>query len=153
MHITGEEAAAINIAIGAALAWGGATFTQRRSRKDARADRRRAAYAAFILTCDHLSRAWDAAETLQPEYQAQNMGGVTGDALRQIQEVYVTVLLTGSSTAREKANTARNAAWNLNLCLRGDTLARATPKTLFDLLELFNDAASAFLTAAQAEAD
>ena len=74
MHISGEEAAVINIAIGAGLAWGASAVNQRRVRRDALASVRREAYATFILALDHLERAWTAPETLENEYGSWNKG-------------------------------------------------------------------------------
>jgi hypothetical protein len=103
VRITGEEAAVINIAIGAALAWSGAAWNQWRTSRhaggEARTNRRRDAYAALIIALDHLERAWTAGETLESEYLAHNMGQITGEAVREIHRAYVTVLLAGSDEA------------------------------------------------------
>ncbi len=72
MHISGEEAAAINITIGAGLAWAAPAVNQRRVRRDALASVRREAYETFILAMDHLERACTAPETLEDEYGSRN---------------------------------------------------------------------------------
>lgn len=154
MHITGEEAAAINIAIGAAIAWGGGAWNQWRTsrhvREGARSDRRRDAYAALILAFDHLERAWIANGTLEPDYLAQSMVDVTGGALREIQRTYVSVLLTGSSEAKQKAKTARNSAWDLNdrLRVRDDDI---DVQKLFAQFDAFSVAAREFVQVAERE--
>ena len=154
MHISGEEAAGINIAIGAALAWGGAAWNQwrigRQASADARSDRRRDAYAALILAFDHLNRAWTAGETLESEHLSQNMGEITGGAMREIQQAHVAVLLTGSAEAKRTAKAARNAAWDLNDRLRG-RVDRVDAEKLFDLFDAFTLAAKEFVQVAERE--
>ena len=154
VHISGEEAAAINIAIGAALAWGGGAWngwrTDRRTTRSAQADRCRDAYSALILAFDHLARAWTASETLEADDLKQNVGAVTGSAVREIQQTYVAVLLVGSDEARKKAKAARDAAWELNDRLSGRGDKTDAPK-LFSLLDAFSDAARAFVQVAQHE--
>jgi uncharacterized membrane protein YccC len=154
VHLSGEEAAAINVGIGAALAWGGAAWNQwrtgRHSRHDARTDRRRDSYAALILSLDGLERAWTATETLEPDDRAQTMGAITGMSLREIHQAYVAVLLADSDEARKKAKAARNAAWDLNDRLHGRNGGLDVPK-LGELLNLFSNSSYEFVQLAERE--
>jgi hypothetical protein len=154
VHITGEEAAAINVGIGAALAWGGAAWNQwrtsRHTRRDERADRRRDAYASLILALDDLERAWRASETLEVDKQAQTMGAITGGSLREIHQAYVAVLLAGSDEARKKAKAAHTAAWDLNDRLRGRDGGLDVTK-LGNLLSAFSEATFQFVKLAERE--
>jgi hypothetical protein len=154
VHLSGEEAAVINVGIGAALAWGGAAWNQwrtsRHTSRDARADRRRDAYAALILSLDRLERAWMADETLESDDRVQTMGAITGGSLREINEAYVAVLLAGSDGAKKKAKVARNAAWDLNDRIHGRNGGLDVAK-LGALLKAFSDAAYEFVQLAERE--
>lgn len=123
MHLTTEESTAINLAIGALLGWGGSALNQarvdRNTRREARRAERCAAYSQFILAVDHLNRVWVNCETVEPEYDSQKMGDVTGAAVREIQRAYLPVAFTGSQQAKAKADRARVAAWHINECLQG----------------------------------
>jgi uncharacterized membrane protein YccC len=157
VRITGEEAAVINVAIGAFLGWGGVTWNQwrtsREARRHARIERGRDAYAALILALDHLYRAWMANETLEPEDLARNMGEVTGRAVREIQRTYVAVMLAGSEEARVKARAAHDAAWELNDRLHGRSENSTGVQDLFSLFDAFTVATNGFVRAAEAECD
>jgi hypothetical protein len=123
MHITGDEIAVINVVIGGVLGWSGGAWSQWRSsriaRLDARSDRCRDAYAALILTFDHLVRALDDDETLALDERIPIMGEVTEKSLHEVNQAYVMVLLAGSNEARPIAREAQNAVFDLNTLLQG----------------------------------
>lgn len=152
MHISGEEAAVINIAIGAGLAWGASAVNQRRVRRDALASVRREAYAMFILALDHLERAWTAPETLENEYGSWNMGQVTGQAVREIQRGYVTVILIGSKRAKDAAREARQAAWVLNDHFCGIERKDPSKPNLGTVFDDFSAASRKFVEVGEEEA-
>lgn len=151
MHITGEEAAVINVAIGAVLASGASALNQFRVRRDAQATRRREAYAALILALDHLERAWKAPETLEDEYESKKMGAVTGQAVREIQRGYVAVLLVGSKKAEKEARKVRETAWALNDYLNGGSRRDALKSELPRLFDAFSAAGAGFIEVAEHE--
>src|ERR1039457_1455530 len=101
MHLSGEEAAAINISIGAGLTWIGTALTQHRTREDAKGTLRRDAYTVVILALDHLDRVWTAPGTLDDETSAKTLGTITGQAVGAIEQATVPVLLTGSKRASD----------------------------------------------------
>ena len=86
----------------------------------------------------------------QSEHLSQNMGEITGGAMREIQQAHVAVLLTGSAEAKRTAKAARNAAWDLNDRLRG-RVDRVDAEKLFDLFDAFTLAAKEFVQVAERE--
>lgn len=151
MHLTGEELAVINIAVGAGLAWGASALTQSRARQDARLARRRDAYATFILALDHLERTWNAPETLEAEYGPQTIGQVTAHAVREIQRGYVVVLLVGSEKAKKAASTVRKSAWALSEYLNSRQPGDPLKSNLGQLYEAFENDSRSFVKVAEDE--
>lgn len=151
MHITGEEAAAINIAIGALLALGSTTLAQRHAHQNEKLTQCREAYAALILATDHLENAWMAPKTLGYEFSAKKRSQVTGEAVRAIQRGYVTVRLVGSKEAKKLAGDVMSAAWDVYFCLyEGGPKQR---KEIDDIFDSFVRASASFNKLAEQEAD
>lgn len=153
MHLPGEVTALISVIVGAGLTWTTTAWSQGRARRDARASQRREAYAAFILALDHLERAWSAPETLQSEYLTKKMGELTGQAIGEIQRVYVVVLLVGSKQARAAAEKARTAAWDFNNRLNSGREPGALMPRLSDVYDNLLTAAREFVEAARSECE
>lgn len=150
MHITGEETAAINIAIGAMLALCSATLTQRHAQQDAKVIRCREAYAALIMAVDHLENAWMAPKTLGYEFSSSNGKKITGEAVREIQRAYVAVRLVGSKEAKQTAGEVMSAAWEIYFCLyEGDAAER---KQLDGIFDAFVKASAKFIKLAEDQA-
>jgi len=95
-----------------------------------------------------------AGETLEVDVREQEMGAITGSAVREIQKTHMAVLLVGSDEAKQKAKTACDAAWELNDWLRERkrSYTPAMPK-LGSLLDSLSDAAFEFVKTAQHELD
>jgi hypothetical protein len=151
MHLPAETVPLIGVALGGVIAAGSATLAQHWVRRDARAVRRREAYAALILTLDHLERSWTAPETLEDEAAEKRIGIITGQAIREIQRAYTVVLLVGSKQAKARANTARKSAWAINDCLHSGGNQGGVLKHLGTLFVAFSAAARAFVDAAEAD--
>lgn len=151
MHLSGEELVVVNIAIGAGLTYGASAVTQRRARREAKTTRRQEAYAAFILTLDHLQRTWDHPETLEDEHSSQKMGDITAQAVREIQRTYVPVLLVGSKKAKQEAHKVREAAWAFSDYLNGGSRDDPLKSKLGKLFGEFTDASRSFIELAEAE--
>ena len=151
MHLPAETVPLIGVALGGVIAAGSATLAQHGARRDARAVRRREAYAALILTLDHLERSWTAPETLEDEAAEKRIGIITGQAIREIQRAYTVVLLVGSKQAKARANTARKSAWAINDCLHSGGNQGGVLKHLGTLFVAFSAAARAFVDAAEAD--
>jgi hypothetical protein len=94
-----------------------------------------------------LDRVWQAPETLADEAAQMTMGAMTGQAVREIQNAYVAVLLVGAKRVREAAQAARRAAWALNDGLNSGRKQRGL-ENLATLFDAFSAAAAAFVRAA-----
>ena len=138
----------LDVVIGGVLGWGGGAWTQwrtsRNTRRDARSDRCREAYAALILALDGLERAWTAGETIELDDRLKTIGQISGRSIREIHQAYVAVLLTGSKEAKNRAEAARNAAWDLNDRLHGRA-GGLDHETLGNFVNKFTDAARLFV--------
>jgi hypothetical protein len=89
-------------------------LTQRYAQRRDREASRREAYEAFILALDGLDRIWAPLLRAEREFDQQSVGSATNQATDQIQGAYVTVLLVGTTKAKQNANAARQAAWKLS---------------------------------------
>jgi hypothetical protein len=85
--------------------------------RQARDERRRQAYAAFIVAMNQLHRLWAAPAAMSAAQAVKLLGPPTAQADEAIQQAYVTVLLAGPEGARVAADTARKAARDIYECL------------------------------------
>ena len=87
--------------------------TMRRSRKDTRDDRRRAAYAAFIGAQEELRRVLDAWETADPLPTADEFGPAIAQTVNSVDRAFVAVTLAGPPKAQGRADDVRGKAWGV----------------------------------------
>ena len=95
--------------------------SSRQSRKDARDDRRRSAYAAFIGAQEELRRvvlAWQAADLPPtaadlPSTPDGTFGRAIAKAVGSVDRAFVTVTLAGPQKARDDADDVRGKAWGV----------------------------------------
>lgn len=91
------------------IGWGGPPVT-----KDARDDRRRAAYAAFIATQEELRRVILAWKTADPPAAADSQfGPAVAQAVGSVDRAFVAVTLAGPEKAQDHADDVRGKAWGV----------------------------------------
>lgn len=147
MHLTSAEATLGGVALGAALTWGSNGLSQRRAGREAVAERRRDAYAAFILAFERVSWAWLAGNLLVDGQQTPLQ--VFAQASAELQETRVTVLLVGSEEAKKAAGTTSRQLYKLRGHARfSDETAAEEQDPQF---EEFRAAGRAFITIAEKE--
>ena len=82
-----------------------------------RDERRRQAYATFIIATDKLHRLWPDPAPRATAQAVKLLGPPTGQAYDAIQQANVSVMLAGPQKAENAANTARKAARDISECL------------------------------------
>jgi hypothetical protein len=97
----------------------------------------------------YLERAWNAPETFDHK-RKENMGEITGKAVREINHAYVTVLLAGSKEAKKAANESRSAALKINDGLSQSEIS-TDPDKILALVDSFVLAANSFVKVAERE--
>jgi hypothetical protein len=88
--------------------------SSRQSRKDARDDRRRSAYAAFIGAQEELRRvvlAWQSADL--PPTPDGTFGRAIAKAVGSVDRAFVAVTLAGPQKAQDDADDVRGKAWGV----------------------------------------
>src|SRR5215831_6610982 len=88
--------------------------SSRQSRKDARDDRRRTAYAAFIGAQEELRRvvlAWQIADL--PPAPDSTFGRAIAKAVGSVDRAFVAVTLAGPQKAQDDADDVRGKAWGV----------------------------------------
>jgi len=88
--------------------------SSRQSRKDARDDRRRTAYAAFIGAQEELRRvvlAWQTADL--PPAPDSTFGRAIAKAVGSVDRAFVAVTLAGPQKAQDDADDVRGKAWGV----------------------------------------
>ncbi len=111
--ITGSAAFA-GVIVGGAITSLSSWTTSRRQREDARNERRRGAYAAFIGTAEELTRLLIAHDTMEnPPAPDSRFGDNLARAVGAIDRAYVGVLLVGPEKGRTGADELRQKAWQV----------------------------------------
>ena len=131
--ITGA-AAVIGTALGGGISWLSGWGATRRARADARAERRRAAYAAFIAAQNELTRvvfAWKTAENT-PAPDAR-FGDAIAQAVGAVDRATVAITLAGPTKAAASASDVREKAWAIYYALHGPSRGQTGPE-VFSIL-------------------
>ena len=117
------------------------------TRRD-RGQRRRDAYAAFLVSLDELARAIEAPLTASGELTA----GTLAQAVRTVQRSYFAVYIDGSTSVEPVAGKACQAAWDIhNWVTTGPDQGRPATDQLEELREKLSAAGTAFADAVRKE--
>jgi hypothetical protein len=153
--VTPEELAliaALGAAVLTAVASLGVVALQERLRnRRAGNDLRRGAYAGLILALDRLDEfCWPLLQTAAAA-KAPAPKDVSAAAVA-VQEAYVAVLLAGSDRAWKAADRARDAAWDIEDCVKpGGSRTSAAGLTLEQLARVFHKNRRDFIDVARDE--
>jgi hypothetical protein len=119
--------------------------TIRRSRKDTRDDRRRAAYAAFIGAQEELRRVLDAWETADPLPTADEFAPAIAQTVNSVDRAFVAVTLAGPPKAQGRADEVRGKAWGVyNAIYRPEGLGQPVLPKLGERVSDYIDACDRF---------